>query len=61
MKKILTLLVILFGVSLVGGIYHTFAHIDKVGYNTADYTYTEESIPEMPEINIDTTSLMPRY
>ena len=57
MKKILTLLVILFGVSLVGGLYHTFAHIDKVG----DYTYTEESIPEMPEINIDTPALMPRY
>ncbi len=57
MKKILTLLVILFGVSLVGGLYHTFAHIDKVG----DYTYTEKFAPEMPEINIDTPALMPRY
>ncbi len=61
MKKILTLLVILFGVSLVGGIYHTFAHIDKVGYNTPDYTYTEESTPEMPEIMIDTISVVPLY
>jgi hypothetical protein len=61
MKKILTLLIILFGVSLVGGLYHTFAHIDKVGYDTADYTYTEKFIPEMPDITIDTTSLMPLY
>jgi len=61
MKKILTLLMVLLAVSLAGGIYHTSAHIDKVGHDTADYTYTEESIPAMPEIMIDTISVVPLY
>ena len=55
MKKILTLLMILFAVSLVGGLYHTFANIDKVGYNTTDDTYTEDITLE---IILDTIPLV---
>jgi hypothetical protein len=58
MKKILTLLMILFAVSLVGGLYHTFANIDKVGYNTTDDTYTKEFTSEAPEIILDTIPLI---
>jgi len=59
MKKIVTLLTILFTVSLVGGLYHTFANSDKVGYNTAVDTYTEGIIPDTPEIVLDTIPLVP--
>ena len=61
MKKIVTLFMILFTVSLIGGLYHTFANIDKVGYDMTDDTYTEKFIPETPEIILDTISLVPLY
>jgi len=61
MKKILALLMILFTISLAGGLYHTFAHIDKVGYNTTDYTSMEKFVPETPEIIIDALYLVALY
>jgi hypothetical protein len=61
MKKIITLLTILFAVSLVGGLYHTFANIDKGGYSTTDDPYTNQFISETPEITLNTIPLVTLY
>ena len=61
MKKLIALLMILFTVSLAGGLYHTFAQLDAVGQETMDYAFTEQFYHAMPDITLNPTPVLPLY
>ena len=61
MKKLLALLMILFTISLAGGLYHTFAQLDTVGQETMDYAFTEHFPNPIPNITLNPTPVLPLY
>lgn len=53
MKKIVIVLMILFTISLAGGLYNTLAQLDNVGQEMTDYIYMEQFPCEMPDLTLN--------
>ena len=60
-KKLVALLMILFTISLAGGLYHTFAQLDNVGQETIDNAFAEQFYHAMPDIILNPTPVVLLY
>ena len=60
MKKIVIVLMILFAVSLTGGLYHTLANLSDVGQETINQEL-EQFESEMPNVFFNPVPMVPLY
>jgi hypothetical protein len=61
MKKIVTLIMVLFTVTLTGGLYHTFSHLNDVGQEVIGRAHVEQLPPEMTDMVFAQIPGVPRY
>jgi len=61
MKKIVMLLMVLFTVSLTGGLYHTLDHLNDVGQELTNQANVEQLLPDMPDMVFNPASAVPLY
>ena len=61
MKKILIVLMVLCAVGLMGGLYRTLAQLDNLGQEKTGTPCMEQLLPAMPDVGLDSASMIPLY
>ena len=61
MKKIVTLIMVLFTVTLTGGLYRTLSHLNDVGQEVIGQAHVEQLPPDVPDMVFGQVPGVPRY
>ena len=61
MKNIIIVIMVLFTVSLTGGLYYTFSHLNDVGQEVTNQAHLEQLPFDMPDVGFNSVPMVPRY
>ncbi len=61
MKNIIIVIMVLFTVSLTGGLYHTLSHLNDVGQEVTNQAYVEQLPFDMPDMAFNPVPVIPLY
>ncbi len=61
MKNIIIVIMVLFAVSLTGGLYHTLDHMNAVGQEVINQAHVEQLPLDMPDMEFNPAPAIPLY